>query len=50
MRLVTSIAAAAMAVVAVAAQTRPAAAAYQAFGDHGRAQEQDHAAPVAAKD
>lgn len=52
MRLVTSIAAAALAVVAVAAQTRPAAAdsAYQAFGARGRAQEVKRTVDIVMRD
>jgi uncharacterized cupredoxin-like copper-binding protein len=52
MRLVTSIAAAALAVVAVAAQTGPAAAdsAYQAFGDRGRAQDAKRTVDIVMRD
>ncbi|MDU7522308.1 MAG: cupredoxin domain-containing protein [Roseomonas mucosa] len=52
MRLVTSIAAAALAIVAVAAQTQPAAAdsAYQAFGDRGRAQDAKRTVDIVMRD
>ncbi|MBC9175980.1 cupredoxin domain-containing protein [Pseudoroseomonas ludipueritiae] len=52
MRLATSIAAAALAAVAVAAQTLPAAAdsAYQAFGDRGRAQEVKRTVDIVMRD
>jgi uncharacterized cupredoxin-like copper-binding protein len=52
MRLVTSTMAATLAIVAVAAQTGPAAAdsAYQAFGDRGRAQDAKRAVDIVMRD